>query len=130
MANKLARRYVHRVCRRMPVGGKQKRQFLANLRANVTQYLEENPGLDHAQLEAHFGTPDDIAADFISQMSYQQINEKFRFRNRVVAIVAAVAILIALLGVGAALCTIEDGKAVNRAYDIIGPVVTYYSEES
>ncbi len=94
MKNNLAKRYIFRVSRRMPVGGKQKREFLAALQEDVEQYILENPSATRAQLEAQFGSPDDIAADFIAQMPYREINDKFRARNRIVAVAVAVAILV------------------------------------
>ncbi len=73
MDNKITRTYIRRVSRCMPVGGNEKKQFLAALQENVSCFLRENPSAGLAQLNAHFGSPDDIAADFIAQMPYRQI---------------------------------------------------------
>ncbi len=129
MANKLTSQYIWRISRRMPIGGSRKRQFLATLRESVIQHLEKNPDSDYAQLEAQFGTPDEIADDFIAQMSSQQINAKFRTRNRVVAIVAAVAIIIAMSWIGMVLEIIDEDDSMDRGYSTATPFETFYSEE-
>ncbi len=108
MKNNLAKRYIFRVSRRMPVGGKQKREFLAALQEDVEQYILENPSATRAQLEAQFGSPDDIAADFIAQMPYREINDKFRARNRIVAVAVAVALVIAMIWAAAVFCALHD----------------------
>ncbi len=125
MYNKIADHYVRRVSRRMPVGGKQKRQFLAVLKENVLRYMEENPATTVSQLEANLGSPDDIAADFISQMSYKEINNKFRARNRIIAAVAVAALLIVSIwavAVSTALTNAKDktdGQLINDDYVVM-----------
>ncbi len=94
MRNKIARQYLHCVSRGMPIHGKQKRQFLAALEEDVIRYIEENPDASASQIQEQFGSPDDIAADFIDQMPHGQIRKKFRVRNRILVVVIIVALFI------------------------------------
>ncbi len=114
----------------MPVGGDQKKQFLFELQEDVIQYLEEHPNADQALLEEHFGAPDDIAEGFIAQMPSKVINDKFRVRNRVVAIVSAVAILITITWISTVLYMMNDAKTNHRGHGMESPAVTANKEES
>lgn len=90
---RLARRYCQEVRKKLPVGGRQKRIYLETMYQRVVEFLETSEQPDEAAVEARFGDPETIALAFIGEMSYQEISRKFRFRNRVIAISLAVAIL-------------------------------------
>ncbi len=112
---KLAKQYCRRVRKQLPVGGKQKRMYLETMYQRVLEYLETAERTDEAALEAHFGDPENIALAFLGEMPYQEISRKFRFRNRVIAIVLAVAIL-ALAGITVMLCQIKEYNQANHGY--------------
>ncbi len=124
MVHKLANRYVSRVSRRMPVGGSMKKQFLGKLQEDVLQYLETEPAATLALLEVRFGSPDDIAADFISQMSYREINNKFRARNRIVAAVIVAAILIVgIWGIAVSVVSKDAQNGTHGYVETRGPII-------
>ncbi len=124
MTREQASRYVRRVSRRMPVGGSMKKQFLDKLREDVTQCLETEPGATQEQLELLFGSPDDIAADFIPQMSYREINDKFRVRNRIVSTVIVVAILVVGIWGVAVSIAVENAQSISNGFiETHGPII-------
>lgn len=90
---KLARRYCRCVRRRLPVGGPKKQEFLDTLHQRVLEFLENADTVDGAAVEARFGAPETIAYSFIEQMPYEEVARKFRFRNRVIAVILAVAVI-------------------------------------
>ncbi len=129
MANKQASNYIRRVAFRMPIIGSRKKQFLATLEDEVTQFMAEFPQADYAQLEAQFGTPDDIAADFISQMPCREINRRFRIRNRLIVITL---IIILFISISTAV-TLNYIRQLNREYNenayIVYPTETLYPKD-
>lgn len=90
--------YCRQVAKKLPFSGERKRAYLDNLRIDVLGYLSSHPWADLGELAAQFGTPETIAVAFVSEMSYAEINERFRARNRIVHMV--------LLALGIALITL------------------------
>lgn len=123
MRNKIARQYLHCVSRGMPIHGKQKRQFLAALEEDVIRYTEENPDASASQIQEQFGSPDDIAADFIDQMPHGQIRKKFRVRNRIVAVAAIGALLIVAIWLSTALVAMHDALDNDPGYIVDNLIV-------
>ncbi len=128
MTNKLAKKYIRRVSLKMPIIGARKKQFLATLRDEVDEYLAENPQADYPQLEARFGTPEDISADFIVQMPSWEINRRFRIRNRIIAIFAVIALLIAIIWSALMVYLIAAEKKTEDRYYVVSPIETFYPE--
>ncbi len=88
--------YCRKVAKKLPFSGERKRAYIENLRNDVLGYLSSHPWADLGELAEQFGTPEAIAVAFVSEMSYTEINERFRARNRVVHLVL-LALGIALL---------------------------------
>ena len=79
--------YCRKVAKKLPFSGERKRTYLENLQNDVLAYLSSHPWADVQELAAQFGSPEEIAVAFVSEMSYEEINERFRARNRVVKLV-------------------------------------------
>ena len=92
--------YCRKVAKKLPFSGERKRAYLENLRNDVLGYLSSHPWANADELAEQFGTPEAIAVAFVSEMSYAEINERFRARNRVVHLVllALGSSLLALVG--------------------------------
>lgn len=95
---KQATRYFRQIKRRLPVGGIHRKEFLANIRKSIEVYAAENPDTMLSDYYERFGTPDEIAVAFLSEMPCGEINSKMQ-RGRmafVVAVCIAVVSVIAL----------------------------------
>lgn len=79
--------YCQTVAKKLPFSGERKRDYLAKLKNDALAYLLNHPWAETAELAEQFGTPEAIAVAFVSEMSYEQINERFHARNRVVHLV-------------------------------------------
>lgn len=123
MDNKIVGRYMRRVAHGMPVGGTQKRQFLGELKDDITRYIEENPDATPSQLERQFGSPDDIAADFISQMPYREINCKFHIRTRMFTVAVIAALLFVTIWLSTALFAMRDALENDPGYIVDNLIV-------
>ncbi len=93
-------RYVRAVGSYLPCAGKHKKQLLTALRSEAEAYCAETRDAD---LEARFGTPQQVAAAYVDAMSTQELLAALRRRRQVLTILIA-AVLTALLQWVAALC--------------------------
>ena len=84
---KQATRYFRQVKRRLPVGGIHRKEFLANIKKSIEVYAAENPDTMLSNYYERFGTPDEIAVAFLSEMPYGEINSKMQ-RGRMAFAVA------------------------------------------
>ncbi len=129
MNRKLLSRYYRRVRRALPVGSESKQRFLADLQMQAEQYIQAHPQADITDLETALGTPDEIAQTFLEEMSYGEIIRKFRFRNRIIAIIAVAAIVLVLItGVSIGIL-VEDGLNDSDGYFESRPAVSVHISE-
>ena len=107
----------------LPCSAKLKKSILSRLKETVNSYLHDNPDADFAQLEAHFGTPRQIADSYIGELSVTEISEKLQLRKRILIAVgvlcaAVLAIWLIVVGIaminefGAANGHITEGEAI------------------
>lgn len=94
------RKYYRQIKGWLPCGGKVKRTLMANITATIEGYIAENPGIDFAAVQAHFGTPQQIASAFVDEMGTEELLNKLRVRRKLVGIVTATAIAVVLLWAG------------------------------
>lgn len=80
----------------------QKKAYLKKLAADVAERLEEEPGLDSAALASAFGSPEELAAEFMGTLNAKDVKKAFGWKKIVLIGVIAV-ILIWLVGITIAL---------------------------
>ncbi len=90
------RRYLRTVRGMLPCDRKQKRHILKELQCSVDTFLAEHPDAEFHQLQAHFGTPEQIAASYIADLDTPTLLRAMHARKRVITIVAATALAILL----------------------------------
>jgi len=91
ITQKQINKYIKDIKKELLYGTKESRQFLKELKQNVTDYAEENQNADMAQVTEQFGKPEDIAATFFEQYSKDGIKRKVNIRR--VVVTAAVTIV-------------------------------------
>ena len=116
-------KYIKDIKKELLYGTKESRQFLKELKQNVTDYAEENQNADMAQVTEQFGKPEDIAATFFEQYGKEDIKKKVNIR-RVVVVTALVALVMVAVSLIVALIdahidtenyskiTIEEGTTI------------------
>lgn len=80
----------------------QKKAYLKKLAADVAERLEEEPELDSAALASAFGSPEELAAEFMGTLDVKDVKKAFGWKKIVLIGVIAV-ILIWLVGITIAL---------------------------
>lgn len=110
-------RYIKDIKKELLYGTKESRQFLKELKQNVTDYAEENQNVDMAQVTEQFGKPEDIAATFFEQYDKNEIKRKVNVR-RVILATAVVLVLVFSLTLVVAFI---DSHLSGSGYTIITP---------
>lgn len=90
-------RYYREVRSWLPCSRKLKDSIMSRLQENVRDYLEEHPDADTAQIRAHFGAPETIAAAYVDEMGTDVLLRDLRIRRKIVSLTArAMAAILAL----------------------------------
>lgn len=77
---------------------RQKTAFMAELKANIDEYLAISPDADIERIKAEFGTPDEIASSFIGNSDVQTIKKRLDIKKSIlIAIALALAIYLAFV---------------------------------
>ncbi len=117
---KTYKQYLREVSKRIPSFWPEKKAFLASFEHDVADYLASHPNADGTALAAHFGSPEEIGFSFLSELSYEQIQERISSSRKIVTAVAVIGAVI-LLMVFAALAgmIIYNCSQVNGYYTTV-----------
>ena len=93
--NKVAERYLRAVRKALHCPGRQGKRLLCQLSEDIEEYCEEHPDATEEELCRRFGTPEDVAADFVEDLGGSIAVNIQRRRNRIVTAVIVVLVLVA-----------------------------------
>lgn len=92
--NKSAKHYLRAVRRALRCPGRQGKLLLRQLGEDIDEYCEEHPDATAEELCCRFGTPENVAADFVEAMGGSVAVNIQRRRNRIVTVVIVLLVLI------------------------------------
>lgn len=92
--NKSAKRYLRAVRRALRCPGRQGKLPLRQLSEDIDEYCEEHPDAMEEELCRRFGTPENVAADFVEAMGGSIAVNIQRRRNTIAAVVIVLLVLI------------------------------------
>ena len=98
--------YLFRIWQNLPGSWEQKKPILYRVAACVRDFVSNHPRADYAALTGRFGTPQQIAEASLETMETAELIQELRTRQKIVKIVAIVAMSVVLLwaiGVGVAI---------------------------
>lgn len=114
MKNKL-NQYYRAIRRCLPCSGKQKQQIMDRIRQSVSSYMDEDPLADFSAVQAHFGTPEQIAHTYIAEMEIPDIAKNFERKKCVVTIISiAAAAALLLWSTALIIALINEFNSVNH----------------
>ena len=79
-------RYLWEVREELPGNRRQKKQILSRVESSVQDFVIENPHVDYATITQRFGTPQQIAASYIEEMSTPELTQQLRIRKTIVRV--------------------------------------------
>lgn len=93
--NKVAAHYLRAVRKALHCPGRQGKRLLHQLGEDIDEYCEEHPDATEEELCRRFGTPEDVAADFVEDLGGSIAVNIQRRRNRIVTAVIVALVLVA-----------------------------------
>lgn len=105
MSNELARdvkKYKRQIKANLLCGTKLSKQFLSDLSDSIDNYIEENNITQLADVQKHFGSPEQIARSFLSETDIRVIRKKVKLKQ---IILLALIVSLLIWGIGVALST-------------------------
>lgn len=113
--NEVIERYIKRI-REEIYNLSPAEDFIESLKQDLYEFQESNPELTEEDIESEFGSPEEIAKDFLegrNEIQPKEIAKSKRRRNIIIAI-----LVVALLGLGAVLADTLSQRQV-MATDVI-----------
>lgn len=112
--------YVRSVQKMLPCSGKKRKMIVYQITKCGEDYLKQNPDADLEALQAHLGTPQEIAASCIDEQETLVLLKKVRSGRKRFFIAAAAMAVVFLICVGLAaremylsrLSRIDDAKVI------------------
>ena len=105
------KRYIRSISDALPCSGKVKKQIVSQLCESIIDYLEQNPEADLAMVQAHFGTPQEIAASYVHEQNASTLLHKMSIKKKVLVIVAGVMAAVLLMWAAVVTWAVIDAKA-------------------
>lgn len=128
--NRELKRYYRDILHLLPGNVKQKKQLMETLWESVSAYIEENPQVTIQEVQAHFGTPQQIAAAYLEEMSTPEVIKKIKTRKTVICIIcAAVALALLMWGIVLAIA-LSDAQNSAKGNVETGNLVIEEMEEN
>ena len=118
------KRYIRSISDALPCSVRAKTQIVSQIRESIDDYLQENPEADFAAVQAHFGTPQEIAASYVDDQDTATLLHKMSIKKKVLVIVAGVMAAIFLMWIGYITWSVTDSR--NSTRGIIGMSVESY----
>lgn len=117
------RKYVKQIKQELPTFNAEGKQIEKMLLQNVRDYAQEEPEVSYAQLVSRFGSPDEIAAAYLSEQSNGTVKKAVRIRKKILTIVLAVAIFVSLLWATYLVFVYNTIKEVAGGTIVVGEVI-------
>lgn len=106
--NKSVKKYLRRVRGWLPCTRRMKNDIMARIEDSLLSWAQENPNCDYPDIEARFGKPEKIAADYVDNLGTAELLKNLHIKKKIVTVVTAVAVTIALIwAIGVTVATVD-----------------------
>ena len=117
------RKYMKQIKQELPTFNADGKQIKKMLLQNVRDYAQEEPEVSYAQLVSRFGSPEEIAAAYLSEQSSGTVKKAVCIRKKILNIVLAVAIFAGLLWATYLVFVYNTIKEVAGGTIVVGEVI-------
>lgn len=111
--------YYRQIKRWLPCNRSLKKRLMANIHATTEEYLAHNPAADFTAVQAHFGTPQQIAVALVDEMDTAELLRSLLIRRRIVNIILTCVIAILAIWLVAVLSVWCSGMLGVFGYGIL-----------
>lgn len=123
------RRYYRQIKSWIPCAYTQKKDMLNRIRHTVEVYVEDHPDVLFSEVQAHFGTPQQIAATYVEEMGTQELLYGLRVKKRIVRVLMFCAVIAIAIWLSTAIVATIDTINAQNGYLEVGGIVVYESPE-
>ena len=116
--NKSIKKYLRRVRGWLPCTRRMKNDIMARIENSLLSWVQENPNCDYLDIEARFGKPEKIAADYVDNLGTAELLKNLHIKKKIVTAVTAVAVTIALIWASGVTVVVVDAM-LNTHYGYI-----------
>lgn len=121
--NEDLKKYYRNIRRCLPCDNKLKRQIMDSIKTQVNSYLEENLSVDFTSVQQHFGTPQQIAAAYIDEMTSSEILKKIKVKKAFITITCAAVAVIVFIWLAAVSTALTNAFIQSDGYYDVGTVI-------
>lgn len=100
MNNKSARRYRRKVLCLLPCAKRQKLAIIGGFNAALNDYIGTHPNADYAELQAHFGSPETVAASYVESAGTAELLRSLNIRRKVTIMIVTALMLMLVSWLG------------------------------
>ena len=121
--------YYREINKALPGSPNAKKRIMDSIHQAVENYLQEYPQTDIADVQHHFGTPDDIASSYVEQLETHVVIRRLDIKKAIIIAVCSTLVLALLLWIiGLAIALVDEHKSDNGSFES-HPVVEIETEE-
>ena len=121
------KRYIRGISDGLPYSMRARKQILSQIRESIDDYLRENPEADLATVQAHFGTPQEIAASFVNEQDASTLLHKMSIKKKVLVMVAGVMAMVLLTWAGVVVWATMDASDSTKGNIGVSAEMNYFT---
>lgn len=114
--NPALKRYIRSIRKILPCSGKMKKNIISQISETIEDYLLQDPTADLETIQAHFGTPQEIAVHCVDGQDTFAQWKKIRNKKRILSVTAGLMAALFLLGAGFLAWQIRINQAQSVGY--------------
>lgn len=99
MKNDFRKRYIKKIRHCFPVYGKVERKYLKELNSYIDEYIERNPEVSEEEIIQEFGSPSDVAGEYLLGADEKYLFKKLRISHFIKSGISIFIILILLYNI-------------------------------
>ncbi len=110
------KKYIRKVKYFLPCSGDEKKQLVAQMQESILDYLEQNPTADLNALQSHFGTPKQIANQYLYDQETSALLYRMSTKKKFLGLFAGVMAAVLLFWIGVISFDALDAHRTNQGY--------------
>ena len=110
------KKYIRKIKHFLPCSGDEKQYLIAQLQESILDYLEQNPTADFKTLQSQFGTPREIANQYLCDQETAVLLRKINCKKQFLAILSGTVAAILVLWISIIAFDVLAVRKANRGY--------------
>lgn len=122
--NKHVKKYLRRVRGWLPCTRRMKDDIMSRIADSLLAWVQEHPDCTYPEIEARFGKPKKIAADYVDNLGTAELLDNLHIKKRIVTSVAVtLATVVLIWAIGVTVVVVDAMLNTHNSY-----IVTTYTD--